>query len=133
MGWASKLLALAVTGALGTNALDATIFTFSPVRDKQAYQDTVLGQQTVSEDVAGLILELRMKSSVASVLGSTGADTVDRLNQFAGTDSTLFGGPSDHGTTGRSIVFLEGVDGGVGMYTMPCSMRPRANDPFPAS
>jgi hypothetical protein len=113
MHWVSKLLALAATGALGTNALETSFFTFSS--DGQGYKGAVPKQQTVSEDVARLILELRGQSSLASVLGQVEADAVDRLNQFADAQSTLFGGFDSNVSPGKSIIFFEGVSQEVGV------------------
>ncbi|KAJ5506254.1 hypothetical protein N7453_005211 [Penicillium expansum] len=90
MRWVSTFFALALTGALQANALDATIFTFSPKTATSLAASHQ--QQTISEDEARLVLELRMKSSVASVLGTVDADTVNHLNQFAQDDLSLFGG-----------------------------------------
>lgn len=112
MHWVSKLLALAATGALGTNALESSIFTFPS--DGQGYKSTISEQQTVSEDVARLILELRSQSSLASVLGQMEADAVDHLNQFADSQSTLFGGSGNIESPGKSIIFFEGIDHEVG-------------------
>lgn len=102
-----SLLALAATGALQVNALDATIWTF-PSGPESAI-NTAQKQQTLSEKEARLVLELRMQSSVASVLGVIDVDTVDHLNQFAKADSTLFGGYDGAQTTGKGILILEGV------------------------
>lgn len=113
MHWVSKLLALAATGALGTNALETSFFTFPS--DGKGYKGAVPKQQTVSEDVARLILELRGQSSLASVLGQVEADAVDRLNQFADAQSTLFGGLDSNVSPGKSIIFIEGVSQEVGM------------------
>ena len=108
MCWISKLLALAVTGALGTHALDASILNLpSGLQDGGSHM-------TVSEETARAILELRLESSVASILGSVEADTVDRLNQFSGTQSTLFGGSSDLKTPRNSLIILEGLSNNIG-------------------
>ncbi|KAJ5872061.1 uncharacterized protein N7529_004414 [Penicillium soppii] len=108
MHWVSTFLALALTGALQVEASDATILTFSPgTEDSLSIRPK---QQTLSEDEARLVLELRMQSSVASVLGMVDADTVDHLNQFAEAGSTLFGGSSGAQTPGKSVLILEGVD-----------------------
>lgn len=120
MRWVSKLLALAATGALGTNASETSIFTFPS--GKQGSRNGISEQQTVPEDVARLVLELRMKSSLASVLGHMDTDAVDSLNQFADAETTLFGGPSDHEIPGRSLIFLEGLDQGIGMWTGTCRL-----------
>lgn len=108
MRWSSRLLALAVTGALGASAFDASLFTF--------HQD---GQDSVSEDVAQLILELRTKSSLAAVLGKMETGTADQLNQFVRSDGMLFGGADGHDAPMRSLVLLEGIDGQVGMLFGP--------------
>lgn len=113
MRWVSKLLALAATGALGTNALEASIFTFSS--GDHGLPNTFSGQQAVSEDLARLVLDLRTKSSLASILGESETATVDRLNRFAETEFTLFGGSSTHGAQKKNVVFLEGLEHGVGM------------------
>ena len=113
MRWVSKLLALAATGALGTNALETSIFTFPS--DGKGYKSSFPEQQIISEDVARLILELRGPSSLASVLGQVKTDAVDRLNQFAGAQSTLFGGSDSNESRGKSIIFFQGVDQEVGM------------------
>lgn len=96
-------------------AFETSIFAF-PSSDNQL-QNTGFEQQTVSDDVARLILELRTKSSLATVLGRAEADTIDRLNQFAETDSTLFGGSdyNSHDAQGKSIIFLKGLEQEVGM------------------
>lgn len=112
MRWVSQLFALAVVGALGTSALDASIFTFPPTQ-KEA-PGTVSEPQTTSEDVARLILELRVKSSVASVLGRTETDTVEHLNQFSEPKFDLFGGLGDHETIERNMIILDGVESQVG-------------------
>ncbi|KAJ5166545.1 uncharacterized protein N7482_005326 [Penicillium canariense] len=112
MRWVSKLLALAATGALGTHALEASIFTFPS--GNQEDRDTISVHQTVSEDAARLILELRIKPSLGSVLGKVETDIVDRINEFSGTQHSLFGGSSDHEIPSRSIIIIEGVDEAVG-------------------
>jgi hypothetical protein len=107
MRWVSAFLALGLTGALQAAALDATIFTFP---SKTVTSSTINPQQqTISEDEAQLVLELRMKSSVASVLGTVNADTVNHLNQFAQDDLTLFGGAKGVAPK-KSIFILEGID-----------------------
>ncbi|OGE56329.1 hypothetical protein PENARI_c003G01820 [Penicillium arizonense] len=113
MRWLSTFLALALTGALQANALEASIFSLSPGSSEINNANTK--QQRLTEEEAQLVLELRMKSSVASVLGMVDTDTVDRLNQFAKADSTLFGGSSNDEAPGRSIFILEGVDERVAM------------------
>lgn len=114
MRWVSAFLALALTGALQANALDATIFTFPP---KTATSSTAnLQQQTISEDEAQLVLELRMKSSIASVLGMVDADTVNRLNHFTQDDLTLFGGATGGISLEKSFFVLEGIDQEVGKW-----------------
>ncbi|KAJ5504692.1 hypothetical protein N7463_007566 [Penicillium fimorum] len=108
MRWVSAFLALGLTGALQAAALDATIFTLPP---KTPTSSTINPkQQTISEDEARLVLELRMKSSVASVLGTVDADTVNYLNQFAPDDLTLFGGATGGSVPKKSILILEGVN-----------------------
>ncbi|CAG8367356.1 unnamed protein product [Penicillium salamii] len=107
MRWMSTLLALAATGALQVNAQDATILTFPSSLDGAL---KTVPKQQLSKEEARLILELRMQSSVASVLGAVDANTVDHLNQFADSDSTLFGGYGGKHSTGKSIVILEGVE-----------------------
>lgn len=116
MRWVSKLLALAATGALGTNALETSIFTFPSSRNGSP--ETRGQSGTVSQDVARLILELRTKSSVASVLGLTETDTIDRLNEFAETEPTLFG-DSGHAASGKSILLLQGLEQQVGEWKEP--------------
>ncbi|KAJ5333279.1 hypothetical protein MYU51_014683 [Penicillium brevicompactum] len=108
MRWVSTLLAMAATGALQVNAMDATILTF-PSTPAGAL-NAVPKQQQLPEDEARLVLELRMQSSVASILGAVDADTVDHLNQFAETESVLFGGHSGTQASGKSILILEGLD-----------------------
>ncbi|KAJ5612409.1 hypothetical protein N7510_005603 [Penicillium lagena] len=124
MRWSSRILALAVTGALGASAFDASLFTFH-------LQD---GQEAVSEDVAHLILELRTKSSLAAVLGKMETETADQLNQFVQSDGTLFGGADDHDAPKRSLVLLEGIDGQVGsaiQKSQPSYIRvPHASSDF---
>lgn len=114
MRWASKLLTLAATGALGTNAFETSIFTFPS--HSNGSPDTRIHPGTVSEDVARLVLELRTQSSVASVLGLTETDTIDHLNQFAEPETTLFGGPTEHSASGKSILLLEGLEQQVGKW-----------------
>ncbi|CAI7637879.1 unnamed protein product [Penicillium glandicola] len=104
----SAFLALALTGALQAKALDATIFTF-PLKTATSSTGS-LQQQTILEDEARLLLELRMKSSVASVLGTVDADTVNHLNHFAQDDLTLFGGATGGIDLKKSILILEGID-----------------------
>ncbi|KAJ5394099.1 uncharacterized protein N7487_011740 [Penicillium crustosum] len=114
MRWVSAFLALALTGALQANALDATIFTF-PSKTTNSLSASPQ-QQTISEDEARLVLELRMKSSVASVLGVVDADTVHYLNQFAQDDFTLFGGATGESAPKKSILILEGINQEVGKW-----------------
>ncbi|KAJ5677446.1 uncharacterized protein N7477_003079 [Penicillium maclennaniae] len=113
MRWVSKLLALATTGALGTNALETSIFTF-PGGGK-GYESALTEPQSISEDVARLFLQLRGQSSLATVLGQAGTDAVDRLNQFANAESTLFGGSEGTESGGESIILFEGVNQEVGV------------------
>jgi hypothetical protein len=121
MRWAPTLLALAATGALQVNALDATILTFPS--GSGGASNTVPRQQTVSEKEARLVLELRMQSSVASVLGAVDADAVDRLNRLAEAESVLFGGYGGDQSAGKSIVILEGVDQQSGMWRAGTTLR----------
>ncbi|KAJ5985151.1 hypothetical protein N7499_008571 [Penicillium canescens] len=113
MRWLSTFLALALTGALQANALEASIFSLSP--RSSGINNANAKQQRLTEEEAQLVLELRMKSSVASVLGMVDTDTVHRLNQFAKADFTLFGGSSSDEAPGRSVFILEGVDERVAM------------------
>ncbi|KAJ5358576.1 uncharacterized protein N7496_010989 [Penicillium cataractarum] len=108
----SKLLALAAAGALGTHALETSIFTFPSNGQKQG--ENSLKHQTVSEDVAQLILELRTQSSLQSILGKVETDIVDRINEFSGAQSSLFGGHDSHGTPSKSMILIEGVNEAVG-------------------
>lgn len=117
MHWVSKLLALAATGALGTNALETSIFTFPS--SSNGSPETRVQSGTVSEDVARLILELRTKTSLASVLGLTETDTIDRLNEFAETEPTLFGDSTGHAASGKSILLLQGLEQQVGKWNEP--------------
>ncbi|KAJ5902438.1 hypothetical protein N7495_002966 [Penicillium taxi] len=104
MRWASQLLALVAAGALGTNALEASILTFPGEQGKN-----YIKQEVVSEDVARLILELRTKPSLASVLGKMDTDMVDRLNQFTETEFTLFGSGQDSKNAKKSVIIIEGL------------------------
>lgn len=128
MRWVSTLLAMAATGALQVNAMDATILTF-PSTPAGAL-NAVPKQQQLPEDEARLVLELRMQSSVASILGAVDADTVDHLNQFAETESVLFGGHSGTQASGKSILILEGLDREtskwIGLNLGPFSNAPTA-------
>ncbi|KAJ5173979.1 uncharacterized protein N7500_001910 [Penicillium coprophilum] len=132
MRWVSAFLALGLTGALQATALDATIFTFPPKAATPLTDNSQ--QQTISEDEARLILELRMKSSVASILGTVNADTVNRLNQFAQDDLTLFGGATGDSASKKSILVLEGVDHEVALVlqkAQPNHLRiPQISSPF---
>jgi hypothetical protein len=110
----SKLLALAAVGALGTHALDTSIFTF-PLNE-QEQREASLEHRTVSEDVAQLILELRTQSSLESLLGKVETDIVDRINEFSGSQFPLFGGPDSHGSPNRNMILVEGVNEAVGMF-----------------
>ncbi|KAJ5822917.1 hypothetical protein N7447_005257 [Penicillium robsamsonii] len=132
MRWVSAFLALGLTGALQATALDATIFTFPP---KSATSSTINPQQqTISEDEARLVLELRMKSSVASVLGTVNADTVNHLNQFAQDDLTLFGGATGGFVPKKSILILEGVNQEVALVMQKAQPNhlhvPQISSPF---
>lgn len=109
----SKLLALVAAGALGTHALDTSIFTFPSTEQEQ--RGASLEHRTVSEDVAQLILELRTQSSLQSLLGKVETDIVDRINEFSGSQFSLFGGYGSHGTPSRNMVLVEGVNEAVGM------------------
>ncbi|KAJ5986830.1 hypothetical protein N7451_011195 [Penicillium sp. IBT 35674x] len=101
MYWVSKLLALVATGALGTNAMEASVFKFPS--DLSLDSESV----TVSEGFAQLALKIRVESSLASVL--RGMETeADRLDQFADTQLPLFG--SNHEVPGKSLVIFEGYD-----------------------
>ncbi|KAJ5634903.1 hypothetical protein N7528_002745 [Penicillium herquei] len=106
MHWVSKLLAIAATGALGTNAMEASIFKSTMGQDKD------LGSSTVSEDFARLALKLRVESSVASVLGTEETE-LDRLDQFVDTQFSLFGGK--HDAPGKTLIILEGLDEKIGL------------------
>lgn len=132
MHWVSGFLALALTGALQANALDATIFTF-PSKTATSLSGSPQ-QQTISEDEARLVLELRMKSSVASVLGMVDADTVHHLNQFAQDDFTLFGGATGGIGLKKSVFILEGVDQEVALAMQKAQPNhlhiPQISSPF---
>ncbi|EPS26056.1 hypothetical protein PDE_00992 [Penicillium oxalicum 114-2] len=109
----SKLLAIAATGALGTHALETSIFTF-PSSTSPEDGSVKLDDQVVTEDVARLILELRTESSLQSVLGNVNSDTVDRLNEYSGAQNSLFGGEDSQATPSRNLVLLEGINEAVG-------------------
>ncbi|KGO43720.1 hypothetical protein PEX1_034200 [Penicillium expansum] len=132
MRWVSTFFALALTGALQANALDATIFTFSPKTATSLAASHQ--QQTISEDEARLVLELRMKSSVASVLGTVDADTVNHLNQFAQDDLSLFGGVTGGIALKKSIFILEGIDQEVALVMQKAQPNhlhiPQISSPF---
>ncbi|KAJ5753845.1 uncharacterized protein N7511_007998 [Penicillium nucicola] len=113
MRWLSTFLALAVTGALQVNALEASIFGL-PSR-ASGIHNADIKQQSLTEEEAQLVLGLRMKSSVASVLGMVDTETVNHLNQFAKADTTLFGGVGEDFAPGRNVYILEGVDERVAM------------------
>lgn len=114
MHWFSKLLALAATSAVGTNAFETSIFTFHA--GDQISDKSVAERETVSEDMARLILELRMRSPSHSKLGSMEPNVVGHLNQYADSQYALFGGTDSQELAGRNIIFLEGLDSKVGMY-----------------
>ncbi|KAJ5915343.1 hypothetical protein N7466_011276 [Penicillium verhagenii] len=105
MYWVSKLLAIAATGALGTNAMEVSIFRF-PSGHLES------GSVTVSEDFAQLALKMGVESSLASVLHGMEAE-VDHLDQFVDTQMPLFG--SNHEVPGRSLIVLEGLPVEAGM------------------
>ncbi|KAJ5521543.1 hypothetical protein N7527_005658 [Penicillium freii] len=132
MRWVSAFLALTLTGALQANALDATIFTF-PSKTATSLSGSPQ-QQTISEDEARLVLELRMKSSVASVLGMVDADTVHHLNQFAQDDLTLFGGAAGGIAPKKSILILEGINQEVALAMQKAQPNhlhiPQISSPF---
>lgn len=118
MGWTSKLLALAVTGALGAQALEASIF---KLPSEQRHNDN---PNTISEDVARAILELRLESSQASVLGGVDTDTVERLNHLSGAQSALFGGLNGAEAPKKSLLILEGLEHQVGMRSSNLASSP---------
>ncbi|EKV04970.1 putative endoplasmic reticulum membrane protein [Penicillium digitatum] len=132
MRWVSAFFALALTGALQANALDATIFTFSPKITSPLTASAQ--QQTLSEDEARLVLELRLKSSVATVLGMVDADTVNHLNQFAQDDLALFGGATGGAAPKKSILILEGIDQEVALVMQKAQPThiyiPQISSPF---
>ncbi|KAJ5936445.1 hypothetical protein N7454_005080 [Penicillium verhagenii] len=105
MYWVSKLLAIAATGALGTNAMEVSIFKF-PSGHLES------GSVTVSEDFAQLALKMGVESPLASVLHGMEAE-VDHLDQFLDTQMPLFG--SNHEVPGRSLIILEGLPVEAGM------------------
>lgn len=115
MHWLS-LLALTATSAVGSNAFESSIFTFHADQDSLTPSS---GSETVSEDVARLILELRMRSPLHSKLGGNAdPEVVGYLNEHADSQYPLFGGgPSAAGKDGlsRSVIFLEGLDDQIGM------------------
>ncbi|KAJ5600152.1 hypothetical protein N7450_001219 [Penicillium hetheringtonii] len=111
MHWFSKLLALAATSAVGTNAFETSIFTFHA--GDQISDKSVAERETVSEDMARLILELRMRSPSHSKLGSMEPNVVGHLNQYADSQYALFGGTDSQELAGRNIIFLEGLDSKV--------------------
>lgn len=113
MRWISELLAIVATSAWGIMAFENSIFTFPS--GAQDLQDIVYDRGAVSEDVARLILELRMRSPLASVLGEMETDTVDILNHFADNKRRLFGGSGDHETPRENIIVIEGVGQEIGM------------------
>lgn len=121
MRWVSTFFALALTGALQANALDATIFTFPPKTASLPIADS--DRHAVSEDEARLVLELRMKSPVASVLGGVDGNTVNRLNHFAQDDLTLFGGATGGIAPKKSILILDGIDQEVGKWKWTRTLR----------
>ncbi|OQE07076.1 hypothetical protein PENVUL_c015G03287 [Penicillium vulpinum] len=132
MRWVSAFLALGLTGALQANALDATIFTFPSKTSSSSASHSQ--QQTISEDEARLVLELRMKSSVASVLGTVNADTVNQLNHFAQDDITLFGGATGGAVSQKSIIVMEGIDQEAALVMQKAQPEhlhiPRISSPF---
>ncbi|KAJ5577783.1 uncharacterized protein N7459_006747 [Penicillium hispanicum] len=112
MRWISELLVLVATSALGITAFETSIFTFPS--GAQDLQDAVSDRGTVSEDVARLILELRMQSPLASVLGEMETDTVDILNHFADNERRLFGDSGGYETMRENIIVIQGVGQEIG-------------------
>ncbi|KAJ5286906.1 hypothetical protein N7478_002592 [Penicillium angulare] len=103
----SKLLAIAAVGALQTNAMEASIFKFTP----GSLTDS--GSTAVSEDFARLALKLRMESSLASALGTTETN-LDHLDQFADPNQiSLFG--SNHQAPEKSLIIIEGFNEAMGL------------------
>ena len=108
----SEILVLIASSAIGINAFETSIFTFTDNPDN--LRDISSEHQTVSEDIARLILELRLQSSLASVLGVRATDSVDIINHFSDTTSTLFRDFDIHDAPVENIIVIEGIKPEIG-------------------
>ncbi|KAF7713235.1 Uncharacterized protein PECH_002223 [Penicillium ucsense] len=109
----ARLFAVAATSSLGAHALETSIFTF-PGATRAEHGSAGFKQQTMTEDVARLVLELRTEASLQSVLGKVDAETVDRLNEYSGAQESLFGGDGSQATPNRNLVVFEGINEALG-------------------
>ncbi|KAL2826034.1 hypothetical protein BJY01DRAFT_229956 [Aspergillus pseudoustus] len=100
----SRFLTTLAATVIGTNALEASIFTFGTDVNTQELKPSVISSVTFLQ-----LLDLRSKSSTASNLGRVDEEGVEFLSRLSGAPSPLF----DTSTSGRDantvLVFLEGI------------------------
>ncbi|KAJ0420992.1 hypothetical protein BJY00DRAFT_282809 [Aspergillus carlsbadensis] len=109
----SFVTTLAAT-AIGTSALEASIYTFGPVVDRQDLKPSVVSSATLQQ-----LLDLRSGTST-SIIGSTDEGSIELLSNLAGSPSPLFNSPTNDGNPNTLFVLLEGL-----VDTIDSSIRAR--------
>ncbi|KAL2862178.1 hypothetical protein BJX68DRAFT_224154 [Aspergillus pseudodeflectus] len=99
----SFLTTLAAT-AIGTSALEASIYTFGPIIDRQDLKPTLISSATLQQ-----LLDLRSGSSTPSIIGRADEGSIELLSNLAGFPSPLFNSPTDNGYENTLLVLLEGL------------------------
>jgi hypothetical protein len=107
----SFLTTLAAT-AIGTSALEASIYTFGPIIDRQDLKPTLISSATLQQ-----LLDLRSGSSTTSIIGRADEDSIELLSNLAGFPSPLFNSPTDNGYENTLLVLLEGLTDSIGTST----------------
>ncbi|KAL2794042.1 hypothetical protein BJX66DRAFT_304666 [Aspergillus keveii] len=107
----SFLTTLAAT-AVGTSALEASIYTFGPNIDRQDHKPSVVSGATLQQ-----LLDLRTGSSTTSIIGRADEGSIELLSNLAGSPSPLFNSPTDNGDQNTVLVLLEGLPDSIDTST----------------
>ncbi|KKK12628.1 hypothetical protein ARAM_002261 [Aspergillus rambellii] len=99
----SSCFTLLAATALGTNALEASVFTFDSTNDGSISKTTVISDSTLRQ-----LLELRTQSSTLSTLGQPDESTLKLLSNLGGASSPLFSVPLGDGLN-NVLVMIEAI------------------------
>ncbi|KAL2824557.1 hypothetical protein BDW59DRAFT_147518 [Aspergillus cavernicola] len=99
----SFLTTLAVI-TIGTNALEASVFTFGPDIERQNLKSSAITSATLQQ-----LLELRCRASTTSALETSDDNSIEFLSRLAGPPSPLFSASVENEDLDTILVILEGL------------------------